>query len=87
MFQQTTLGDGDFFPFMQDMMQSLLSKDVLYPSLKDLVDRYPAWLTEKKESLPPDDLTRYEKQFEIMQKVSKKLFSLIFYFIINLLID
>jgi peroxin-19 len=30
---------GDFLPFMQQMMQSLLSKDILYPALKDIVDK------------------------------------------------
>lgn len=37
-----------FVPFMQGMMQSLLSKEVLYPSLKELSDKYPAWLSENK---------------------------------------
>ncbi|KAJ8687865.1 hypothetical protein QAD02_023660 [Eretmocerus hayati] len=75
MFGQTSLEDGatDFFPFMQGMMQSLLSKDVLYPSLKDLVDRYPAWLTEKRATLSVEDLSKYEKQLELMQKVCQEL--------------
>ena len=30
---------GDFLPFMQQMMQSLLSKEILYPALKDIVDK------------------------------------------------
>jgi len=33
------LESGDLFPFMQQMMQSLLSKDILYPALKDIVDK------------------------------------------------
>jgi hypothetical protein len=32
-------GSGDLLPFMQQMMQSLLSKDILYPALKDIVDK------------------------------------------------
>lgn len=73
MFGQASLEEGgsDFLPFMQGMMQSLLSKDVLYPSLKDLVDRYPAWLDEKRATLPPADLARYEKQLDLMQKVKE----------------
>lgn len=72
MFGQASLeeGTGDFLPFMQGMMQSLLSKEVLYPSLKELVDKYPAWLEEKKTSLPAEDLERYQKQLDLMQKVS-----------------
>jgi hypothetical protein len=29
-------GDDEFMPMMKGMMKSLLSKDVLYPSLKDI---------------------------------------------------
>jgi len=28
--------DGEFMPMMQDMMKNLLSRDVLYPSLKEI---------------------------------------------------
>lgn len=72
MFSQASLGEGsaDILPFMQGMMQSLLSKDVLYPSLKEIVDRYPSWLEEKKSTLPSESYERYSKQLELMQKVS-----------------
>ena len=74
MLEQTSFDEtaGEFLPFMQGMMQSLLSKDVLYPSLKDLTERYPQWLEEKKETLPSEDLQRYTKQLELMQKVFQK---------------
>ena len=32
-------GELDFLPLMQGMMENLLSKDVLYPSLKDLQEK------------------------------------------------
>ncbi|CAD6230554.1 GSCOCG00006817001-RA-CDS [Cotesia congregata] len=64
---------GDIFPFMQGMMQSLLSKEVLYPPLKDLVDKYPDWLDEKKSNLAAADFERYTRQFLLMQKVCKEL--------------
>ena len=32
-------GELDFLPLMQGMMQNLLSKDVLYPALKDLKEK------------------------------------------------
>ncbi|XP_015115214.1 peroxisomal biogenesis factor 19 [Diachasma alloeum] len=75
MFGQTSLEEpgGDILPFMQGMMQSLLSKEILYPSLKELVDKYPAWLDEKKESLSQEDLARFTKQFDLMQKVCTEL--------------
>ncbi len=30
---------GDILPAMQGMLQSLLSKDLLYPSIKDIVNK------------------------------------------------
>lgn len=72
MFGQVSMDDasGDIFPFMQGMMQSLLSKDVLYPSLREFVDKYPGWLSNKKDTLAAEDLQRYEKQLELMKKVN-----------------
>lgn len=60
---------GDMLPFMQGMMEHLLSKEILYPSLKELSDKYPAWLEEHKGTLNSSDLQRYTKQSELMQKV------------------
>ena len=68
--------DGDqnaFVPFMQGMMQSLLSKDVLYPSLKDILNKYPAWMEANAGSLSADDRRRYEKQQELMSEVCSQL--------------
>ncbi|XP_063392566.1 peroxisomal biogenesis factor 19 [Cydia fagiglandana] len=77
MFGNFNLGenqDGNMFlPFMQGMMQSLLSKEVLYPSLKELVDKYPAWLEENKGKVPQDDYDRYCRQQELMQQVCAEL--------------
>ncbi|XP_043475664.1 peroxisomal biogenesis factor 19 [Leptopilina heterotoma] len=75
MLEQSNLEEapGEFLPFMQGMMQSLLSKEVLYPSLKDLVEKYPQWLEEKKDTLSSEDFTRYSKQLELMGKVCAEL--------------
>lgn len=32
-------GGADFIPMMQNMMSNLLSKEILYPSLKDLAEK------------------------------------------------
>ncbi|XP_058792577.1 peroxisomal biogenesis factor 19 [Phymastichus coffea] len=73
MFGQTSLEGGDFLPFMQGMAESLISKEILYPSMKDIVDRYPAWLEENRATVPPTDLANYEKQYELMSKVCLEL--------------
>lgn len=58
-----------FLPFMQGMMQSLLSKEVLYPSLKDILDRYPAWLQEHGPQLEEAERDRYTQQMALMKDV------------------
>ncbi|XP_011297655.1 peroxisomal biogenesis factor 19 [Fopius arisanus] len=71
MFGQTSLDEsgGDILPFMRSMVESLLSKEVLYPALKELAGKYPAWLDKKRESLSSEELARFTKQFQLMQKV------------------
>ncbi|KAJ4443310.1 peroxisomal biogenesis factor 19 [Periplaneta americana] len=64
---------GDFLPFMQQMMQSLLSKDILYPALKDIVDKYPTWLEENRSKLEPSEFERFSKQQELMHQVCVEL--------------
>ncbi|XP_066538231.1 peroxisomal biogenesis factor 19 [Hoplias malabaricus] len=61
--------DGNILPIMQSIMQNLLSKDVLYPSLKEITEKYPDWLNSNRESLPPEDLRRYEQQYKIMGEI------------------
>ncbi|TMS10309.1 Peroxisomal biogenesis factor 19 [Larimichthys crocea] len=58
--------DGNILPIMQSIMQNLLSKEVLYPSLKEITTKYPEWLDANKPTLSPEDYQRYENQAKIM---------------------
>lgn len=54
-------GDGDsnpFLPFVQGMLQSLLSAEILLPSIKDLLDKYPKFLEEQGDKISPEDKER-----------------------------
>ncbi|KAG5684974.1 hypothetical protein PVAND_014178 [Polypedilum vanderplanki] len=62
-----------FLPFMQGMMQSLLSAEVLLPSLKELSSKYPNWLTENSSKLNPEEKERYENQYKLMKEVCDEL--------------
>ncbi|XP_043529840.1 peroxisomal biogenesis factor 19 isoform X2 [Frieseomelitta varia] len=75
MFGLTSLEDGPgaIPPFVQEMLQQLLSKEIFYPSLKELVDKYPEWLEEKKTTISSTDLQRFTKQLELMQQVCVEL--------------
>lgn len=54
---------------MQGMLQHLLSKEILYPSLKELIEKYSEWLEEKKTTVSSNDLQRFTKQLKLMQQV------------------
>lgn len=64
---------NSFLPFMQGMMQSLLSKEVLYPSLKDILEKYPAWIEDNKDKVSAEELERYKKQQQLMEQVCGQL--------------
>lgn len=65
--------DGDILPFMQGMMQGLLSKEVLGPSLQDFVEKLPAYLEKNKDTLPKEEVERYENQKKLMEEVLEEL--------------
>jgi peroxin-19 len=67
-------GDGNaFLPFMQGMMQSLLSAEVLLPSLKELSAKYPSWLAENESKVSAEEKERYENQYKLMKEVCDEL--------------
>ena len=37
----------------------------MYPPLKEIYDKYPAYLEENRDKISDEDRTRYEKQFEV----------------------
>lgn len=72
MFSQNS-EQNSLLPFMQGMLQSLMSKDVLYPSLKDILDKFPGWLQENVSKISPEDKERYEKQQQLIREVCTEL--------------
>ncbi|XP_037537831.1 peroxisomal biogenesis factor 19 [Nematolebias whitei] len=63
--------DGNILPIMQSIMQNLLSKEVLYPSLKEITTKYPEWLEANKPSLSAQDHQRYEQQAKVMGEICR----------------
>lgn len=61
--------DDDMLSMMQSMMESLLSRDVLYPSLQAICHKYPQWIDEHKDTLSSSDLGRYNNQLDIMRRI------------------
>lgn len=62
-----------FLPFMQGMMQSLLSAEVLLPSLKELSSKYPSYLAENASKLSAEEKEKYENQYKLMKEVCEEL--------------
>uniref|UniRef100_A0A6P7F2E1 Peroxin-19 n=1 Tax=Diabrotica virgifera virgifera TaxID=50390 RepID=A0A6P7F2E1_DIAVI len=65
--------ENDLLPFMQGMMQGLLSKEVLGPSLEDFVQRLPEYIEKNKDTLDKKDIERYENQKRLMEEVLQEL--------------
>ena len=65
------LEKDEIMPMMEKMMKSLLSKDLLYPAIKDLSDKYPEWLAENRSKLTEPEYEKYNKQFDISLQITK----------------
>ncbi|XP_026278228.1 peroxisomal biogenesis factor 19 isoform X1 [Frankliniella occidentalis] len=59
--------------FMQQMMLSLLSKELLLPPFKELSEKYPAWLEENKSKISEEDFKRYTEQLEVTREIVAEL--------------
>ncbi|XP_077115487.1 peroxisomal biogenesis factor 19 isoform X2 [Ranitomeya variabilis] len=64
-------GEGNILPFMQNIMQNLLSKEVLYPSLKEITDKFPEWLQTHRDTLPAEEYRKYQEQHSLMARICR----------------
>eukprot|EP00045_Choanoeca_perplexa_P013304 m.150218 g.150218 ORF g.150218 m.150218 type:complete len:278 (-) comp16312_c0_seq2:1705-2538(-) len=51
------------------ILQALLSKELMYPSLKQLQTLYPSWLESNSADLSPQERERYNKQYDIIKQI------------------
>jgi peroxin-19 len=68
-------GDEGFSKMLMGMMEQLTNKDILYEPMKELDEKFPAWLEQNREKLQkenPDDLKRYEEQQKLVAEITKK---------------
>lgn len=61
--------DMDMNKLLVDMLEQLSLKEVLYEPIKDLHDKFPAYLEEHKATLNPDLYVVYEKQHKLTQEI------------------
>lgn len=65
-------GEGseeDFSKMLLGMMEQLTNKEILYEPMKELDDKFPAWLEKNAASTPADDLTRYKEQQVFVREI------------------
>ena len=64
--------DSNFDDVVQDFIETLLDKEILYPSIKELNEKYQPWLDSNRESLPASEVSRYEKQIDVIAKICRE---------------
>ncbi|KAF8448285.1 Pex19 protein family-domain-containing protein [Terfezia claveryi] len=67
------LGDSeeDFSKMLLNMMEQLTSKDILYEPMRELAEKYPAWLekNEREEKYSLEEMRRYREQFGYVRNI------------------
>ncbi|KAM9368299.1 peroxisomal biogenesis factor 19 isoform 2-T2 [Phaethornis superciliosus] len=66
-------GEGSVLPVMRSIMESLLSRELLYPSLKEITEKYPEWLRQHGPGLPAEQYQRYRAQLGVMGRICQQL--------------
>ncbi|KAG8071727.1 hypothetical protein GUJ93_ZPchr0006g42397 [Zizania palustris] len=64
-------GAQDMESIVETMMQQLLSKEILYEPMKDIVEKYPKWLEDNKSKISKEEYERYQNQLELMLKLNE----------------
>jgi peroxin-19 len=62
-------GDEDFSKVLMGMMEQLTNRDILYEPMKELHDKFPAWMEANKAKVKEDDLKRYEEQQLLVNEI------------------
>ena len=55
-------GEEDFSKMILGMMEQLTNKEILYEPMKELDDKFPAWLEKNAVTTGAEDLKRYKEQ-------------------------
>jgi peroxin-19 len=57
---------------MQELVQQIMSKDVLYEPMVELRDKYPQWLAANQLSLSSEDRARYTRQHQLIGMICQE---------------
>lgn len=62
-------GEEEFSKMLMGMMEQLTNKEILYEPMKELHDKFPAWLAANRDKTPADELKRYEDQHALVDEI------------------
>ncbi|KAK4974762.1 hypothetical protein LTR28_010067 [Elasticomyces elasticus] len=62
-------GEEDFNKMLLGMMEQLTNKEILYEPMKELHDKFPAWMREHRAKVAREDLERYEEQQRLVGEI------------------
>ena len=69
---ESTGNKEDFSHMLMGMMEQLTTKEILYEPMKELHDKFPAWMIKNKGSTEEDELHRYKKQQRLVAEIVGK---------------
>ncbi|KAK5110148.1 hypothetical protein LTR62_006282 [Meristemomyces frigidus] len=62
-------GEADFNSMLLNMMTQLTNKEILYEPMKELDEKFPAWMERNRGSVDKKDLERYEEQARLVKEI------------------
>eukprot|EP00823_Brevimastigomonas_motovehiculus_P008500 TRINITY_DN77_c4_g1_i1.p1 TRINITY_DN77_c4_g1~~TRINITY_DN77_c4_g1_i1.p1 ORF type:complete len:456 (+),score=166.78 TRINITY_DN77_c4_g1_i1:50-1417(+) len=63
--------EGNFDDMLMGMMPMMLSKEFMYPPVKNITGMYPKYIEDNEKKLSKEDLANYKKQYTAFQKMCK----------------
>ncbi|KAL3724158.1 hypothetical protein ACJRO7_036217 [Eucalyptus globulus] len=64
-------GTQDMESMMENMMQHLLSKEILHEPMKEIGEKYPKWLEDHKATLSKEDSDRFSHQYQLIKDLNE----------------
>lgn len=62
-------GEEDFSKMLLGMMEQLTNKEILYEPMKELDDKFPAWMEKNKDTTSKEDMARYKEQQTVVHEI------------------
>jgi peroxin-19 len=62
-------GEEDFSKMLLGMMEQLTNKEILYEPMKELDDKFPAWMEKNEGKVKEEDMKRYKEQKTYVREI------------------